>query len=569
MNRINLDEAGNDPYFRSTTVAVPRSASPVPRARTDEESSIGSNESEETVSESNRRSRLLLAKLGFWERFLGKGRKKVSWVQSLKAVATYSWLNGLLIFLPIAWAVHGAKAAGHPISHTVVFGLCFITLIPLSKLLDYAGEQMALYCGKDLGDLIVITLNNSIEAALAVFLLAKGELRLLQATIIGVILLRLLLIPGLAFITGGARVMEQELHPVNTELNHTLLVTGSLTLLLPVAFFCALDRGDTGIVSTVHAAVSDEMRGQILKISRGLALILLGVYICSRFFVHIPPGEDASVHKDAPAEFVQKMEHLEHEEAEMNQWSCLIVLLVAVIFMVVTTEYLVESIDPMQKKLGIKEEWFGLVLLPIVSFSADGILSAVYFVRLTLKHYLGTPYNPQTLAEARAIDLSIQFLMFWTPMLVIAGWMTHKPMSLLFDLFEISVLLGSCFLVNYVTADSRTNWAEGSMLVAFYIMIALTAWFYPGQQEVHLMLSPSISVALAAHGNHSTGSTLATHAPADVPHDAKVQTTLAAKEKDTDATLSPKLVALINKYLKEQTDVSVVINDADDDEDLS
>lgn len=39
------------------------------------------------------------------------------------------------------------------------------------------------------------------------------------------------------------------------------------------------------------------------------------------------------------------------------------------------------------------------------------------------------------------------------------------------DLFEVSVLVGACFLVNYVTADAKTNWAEGMALVLFYLMI--------------------------------------------------------------------------------------------------
>ena len=38
-------------------------------------------------------------------------------------------------------------------------------------------------------------------------------------------------------------------------------------------------------------------------------------------------------------------------------------------------------------------------------------------------------------------------------------------------MYEVAVLLGSCFLVNYVTADSKTNWAEGFAMVAFYLMI--------------------------------------------------------------------------------------------------
>ncbi|KAF8496377.1 hypothetical protein F5888DRAFT_1614618, partial [Russula emetica] len=37
-------------------------------------------------------------------------------------------------------------------------------------------------------------------------------------------------------------------------------------------------------------------------------------------------------------------------------------------------------------------------------------------------------------------------------------------------LFEVILLVGVCFLVNHVTADAKTNWAEGWVLVLFYVM---------------------------------------------------------------------------------------------------
>ena len=37
--------------------------------------------------------------------------------------------------------------------------VCFIAIIPHEKLFDYYGEQMKLYLGKDVGDLLTITLN--------------------------------------------------------------------------------------------------------------------------------------------------------------------------------------------------------------------------------------------------------------------------------------------------------------------------------------------------------------------------------------------------------------------------
>jgi Ca2+/H+ antiporter len=50
----------------------------------------------------------------------------------------------------------------------------------------------------------------------------------LKPSVTGVIILHLLMIPGMAFVTGGARILEQELHPYLVELNHSLLTVGSV-----------------------------------------------------------------------------------------------------------------------------------------------------------------------------------------------------------------------------------------------------------------------------------------------------------------------------------------------------
>jgi Ca2+:H+ antiporter len=76
--------------------------------------------------------------------------------------------------------------------------------------------------------------------------------------------------------------------------------------------------------------------------------------------------------------------------------------------------------------------WFGIVLLPIVSFSADGAVAIVYFLRSFLRRFIEAPEPPNLLAETRAIDLSIQFLLFWMPLVTLLGWWVNKPMSMLF-----------------------------------------------------------------------------------------------------------------------------------------
>ncbi|KAJ7228974.1 hypothetical protein GGX14DRAFT_344883 [Mycena pura] len=430
-----------------------------------------------------------------WDRFRGKGRLRVSWTQSLIAILRSSYLNVLLAFVPVAWGVHFVGT----VSHTVQFGSCFIALIPLSKLLDYGGENLALYCRKDIGDLIIVTLNNAIQAILSIVLLAHCQLKLVQSTIVGVILLRLLLVPACALITGGARIAAQELHPHLATLNEALLTIGLLAILLPATFFAALNSSNSG----GGGAVSDDVRGDILKVSRGLAVILLAMYLCSRVFLHNPPNQSEGIHerKEAPAELKEMVQKMAEEDLEVNPWACLVLLVFTVALVAVIAQFLVESTESMQERHQLKEEWFGLFMLPFISFSAECIISAVYFVHFYLQQYLGPGTSlspPKTLAKARSVDLSIQFLIFWMPLLVLLAWCSHRPLSLLFDLFEVVALIGATFLVNNVTADAKTS---AMTMLALYFMIALTAWFYSGQPAIATMAAcVSIHDSLAAEG---------------------------------------------------------------------
>ena len=54
-----------------------------------------------------------------------------------------------------------------------------------------------------------------------------------------------------------------------------------------------------------------------------------------------------------------------------------------------------------------------------------------------------------------------------------------KEMSLYFTLFETVCLFVSAFIVNFLVLDGRSNYLEGSLLCAAYVIIAVAAFFYP------------------------------------------------------------------------------------------
>jgi len=424
-------------------------------------------------------------RMSFWARLTGEGQATVGFWQSIKSIVTYSWLNLLFIFIPFAWVAHFMQ-----FSDEVIFPLCVFAMMPLTKLLHHLGDQLALNCGKAAGDIITITVYNFVETVLAIILLAKCKLKLLQSTITGFILLKILFVSGSAFITGGLRRKSQALHTHRSQLNQTLLIAGGFTLLLPALFYNALDHNPYVIPGGIYVpnAVNESLRSQILVVSRALSPLLLVIYISSCYYIHYSPGNADAADAEKWADIVEDEDN--SEDPKINFWTCLMAMPIVGGLMAITAEFLTQSIQPLKSRIGIQEHFFGLVLIPIVSYSADGLLATVFYLRSQLRHWLGAPYKPAgSLAETQSIELSIQFMLFWTPVLVLVAWIHGKPLSLLFDTFEVVLVIVAGFLLNRVTLNSETNWAEGVLLVVFYGMVVATAWFYPDRRDFQELLS--------------------------------------------------------------------------------
>ncbi|KAJ4237085.1 hypothetical protein NW759_000206 [Fusarium solani] len=180
---------------------------------------------------------------------------------------TYSWLNVLLIFVPVGIAVSQVDG----IHGGVVFAMNAIAIIPLAGLLAFATESVARKMGDALGALLNVTFGNAVELIIFIIALVKNEIRIVQASLLGSILANLLLILGMGFFLGGLRYREQIYNSTVTQMSACLLSLSVISLVLPTAF---------------HASFSDPKLAdaQSLKISRGTSVILLLVYIIYLLF---------------------------------------------------------------------------------------------------------------------------------------------------------------------------------------------------------------------------------------------------------------------------------------------
>ncbi|KAI9719369.1 MAG: hypothetical protein M1812_003440 [Candelaria pacifica] len=155
--------------------------------------------------------------------------------KTTKDILLSTWLNVLLIFVPIGIAVQFAG-----LNPTIVFAMNAIAIIPLAGLLSHATESVASNMGDTIGALMNVTFGNAVELiifmyvklnkarqerekscclassysiashfALPIIALVKNELRIVQASLLGSILANLLLILGMCFLFGGLRFQEQ------------------------------------------------------------------------------------------------------------------------------------------------------------------------------------------------------------------------------------------------------------------------------------------------------------------------------------------------------------------------
>ena len=93
---------------------------------------------------------------------------------------------------------------------------------------------------------------------------------------------------------------------------------------------------------------------------------------------------------------------------------------------------------------------------------------------------IGLAVMGQNLALNIAVGSSIQIALFVAPVLVFASHlMSGRAMDLLFTPFEVVAVLAATLVVNLVAADGESNWFEGAMLLAVYVVLGVAFYFLP------------------------------------------------------------------------------------------
>jgi Ca2+:H+ antiporter len=369
-------------------------------------------------------------------------------------------LNWLLVFLPIAIGLRwfGANAI-------LVFVASALAIMPLADLMGRATEGLSRTLGDTIGGLLNASLNNAPEIIIAGFALHHGLAPMVTASLTGSVVGNLLLGLGLAMFAGGVTHRKQAFDPNVAQLNGALLTLAAFGLIIPAVF---------------HFSAASNM-----EISRIIAAILFLVYLASLAFTLAT--SKAAVGKDAvKAELKERgarPDEVEEPGPAMSRNQAMGLLVVVTLGLAVMSEVMTAAIEPAASSLGLTPVFAGVFLLALVS-NVPQLLNAVAFARK----------DKMDLAIGVTVGASTQVALLVAPALVFLGSLLGQDMNLVFSGFELVAIVMAVLVSRILIFDGSSNWLEGLMLVAVYLMLGV-GFFYapavdPGVPPPRLMIGP-------------------------------------------------------------------------------
>ena len=235
-------------------------------------------------------------------------------------------------------------------------------------------------------------------------------------------------------LAGGLKHKTQEFNKNIVETTLSMLLFAVIGLSIPAVF--------------THTFPSDLLNTRYEELSIALAVITFILYILSLVFSFF-------THKELYA--------VNYEEEGKAKWSlkkAIFILIAATIFIAIESEFLVDGVEGITSKLGLSEAFVGIILIPIIGNAAEHTTA----ITMAMK-------NKMDVSIEIVIGSSLQIILFVAPILLFLSLM-FKPMSIIFNQFELIPLIVSVLIANKVASDGQSNWLEGAQLVAVYLIIA-------------------------------------------------------------------------------------------------
>jgi Ca2+:H+ antiporter len=347
----------------------------------------------------------------------------------------------LLAFVPLVFVCHKLS----PDSHTLLFVLSVLAIVPLAALLSHATESVAAKTGDAVGGLLNATLGNLTELVIALTALRAGQYMLVKASVAGAIVTNTLFMLGASFLLGGLKHHVQEFNRVSARLQAGLLFLATVALLIP----SAISQADSG----TEAAFTQ-------KLSVGLSVLLIVGYGLGMLF-------SLKTHR----ELFASAESGETGEPPWPMGLALATLAGVTVLVALVSEVFVESVQQAAETFGMSQAFVGFIVVALVGGAAE-MASA----------FSGARKNRLDLSVGIALGSASQIALFVAPVLVLLSYVLGPtPMNLQFWPGAVVMMLIATMTASLVTNSGRSAWFVGVLVLMVYLIFAMTLYLLPPQ----------------------------------------------------------------------------------------
>jgi Ca2+:H+ antiporter len=348
----------------------------------------------------------------------------------------------LLVLVPVLFIA----VATAPQSHTLLFVLSVLAIVPLAALLSRATESVAAKTGDAIGGLLNATLGNLTELIIALTALRAGEYVLVKASIAGAIVTNTLFMLGASLLLGGLRHHVQEYNRNNARLQAGLLFLATVALLIP-SVTADTARATASFTQTLSLGLSI-----LLIVSYGLGMV---------FSLRTHP------------ELFAAGGHGEDGEASWPMALALATLAGVTVLVALVSEVFVESVQHAAAAFGMTPAFVGFIIVALVGGAAE-MVSA----------FSGARKNRLDLSVGIALGSASQIALFVAPVLVLISYgLGPAPMNLQFWPAAVAMMLIATMTAALVTNSGRSAWFVGALIVNVYAAFALTLYLLPPQVQ--------------------------------------------------------------------------------------
>lgn len=351
------------------------------------------------------------------------------------------WVDALVVFVPVAIIL--ALAHGN---ETTIFVTAALGIVPLAGFLGEATDALSERVGQQAGALLNATFGNAAELIITIAAIRAGLLEVVKASITGSIVGNILLVLGLSLLAGGIKNGLQKFSLRRASVSVTTMVLAVIALVIPALFGFSQEGGHEFVIT------------ENLSIGVSLAL-MVGYGLTILYTFRMGRSEEVS-----EAEEETDGVHFE----KWNVRTALGVLFVAVVFVAILSEILVEAVEPLIRAQGLTELFVGVIIVPIIGNAAEHLVA----VEMAWK-------NKAELSLGIAMGSSVQIALFVAPLLVFIALALGQPMTLLFNPVELAALGASVVIAALIALDGESNWLEGAQLLLVYVILALAFFFLP------------------------------------------------------------------------------------------